>query len=180
MAGYPFQAPGSCLQLHPLFGPHRPARVRRRRHASGPGRSRRLPVQREVDPATLMEGALDGVDRFLDPRAVVEVPLVARAALDDLVDEVTHEIRVEERRPVLWRVSTGRVEASGDLELPELDVVRRRDADRLRHALLLDEATDDRPAAAVEAGLDPRVVADGDEAGLDRADGAVRVLADVD
>ena len=45
---------------------------------------------------------------------------------------------------------------------------------------LLDEATDDRALLAVDTRLDARVVADGHEAGLDRADRPVGILADED
>ena len=117
---------------------------------------------------------------FLDPRAVLEVALVALAALDDLVDEVLDQVGVEQRAPRLLGMPAGRVEARGDRQLLELDGVRGGDLDRLGDAALLDQPADDRAPASVEPGLDARVVADGDVARLDRADRAVGVLADED
>src|SRR5262245_6465494 len=58
-------------------------------------------LQRQVDPAALVEGPLDGVDHFLDPGALLEAALVARTAGRDLVDEVLDEVGVEERPPGL-------------------------------------------------------------------------------
>src|SRR5262245_49637196 len=148
--------------------------------ADAPGFSVTLGVQRERDPSALVNRALDGVDHLLDPRAILEGALVPFTPVHDLVDEVADQVGVEHRSPGLPRVPASRVEALGDRELAKLDLIRRRDPDRLRHAPLLDEPTDDRAAAAVEPGLDAGVVADRHEARLDGPEHAIRVLADED
>ena len=77
-------------------------------------------------------------------------------------------------------MSSGRIEALGDVRLLELDGVWGGEADHLGNPALLHEPANDRPLAAVESRLDPRVVADGHEGGLDRAHRAVGVFHQVD
>src|SRR5688572_5801492 len=118
------------------------------RRRSQPGQTRRhrrtrSALQRQVDPSTLPERPLHGVDDFLDRRAVVEVALIAVAAVLDLADEVGDQVGVEHRAPRLARVTAGREEAGRYLQLLELDGVRLRDLDRLGDAVLLDQPADD-------------------------------------
>src|SRR6266851_5296682 len=129
--------------------------------------------QGEINPASLVKRQLDRVDDFLDPRAILEVALIALATLDDLVDEVAHEVGVKQRAPRFAGVTTWRVEALWDFDLVEFDRVRPGELDRLGHAVLLDQPADDGAALAVQACFDARVVANRDEARLDRSDGAV-------
>src|SRR5437899_10925725 len=77
-------------------------------------------------------------------------------------------------------MSSRRIEARGDLRLLELDGVWSGEPDCLGNPALLHEPANDRPLAAVETRLDPRVVADGHEGGLDRAHRAVGVFHQVD
>src|SRR5207247_11306539 len=65
----------------------------------------------------------------------------------------------------------------GDLQLAELNPIRRGRAQRFAHAGLLDEAADERAFVAVDARFDARIVADGHEAGLHRAERTVTELA---
>src|SRR5712692_9527992 len=129
--------------------------------------------QGEINPASLVKRQLDRVDDFLDPRAVLEVALIAVATVEDLVDEVTHEIGVKQRAPRLAGMTARRVEALRDLDLVEFDRVRPGYLDGLGHAMLLDQTADDGATFAVQARFDAGVVADRDEARLDRRDGAV-------
>src|SRR5207249_10259000 len=101
-------------------------------------------------------------------------------ALEDLGDEAAHEIRVEERAPRFGARAAGRITARRNLELAELYLIRRGGPQRFGDAFLFDEPADQPPLAAVDARLAARVVADGHEAGLDRAERAVRELPEED
>src|SRR5215510_4136654 len=72
------------------------------------------------------------------------------------------------------------IEAGWNFDLVEFDSVRSRQPNGLGDTVLLDQAADYGPALAVDARLDARVVANGDEARLDRADGTVGELANED
>src|SRR5438876_7857386 len=120
----------------------------------------------------------DRVDDLLDFRALSEVALVLLAAIRDLLHEVVHQVRVEERRPRLTRRVARGKEPLRDLHRNELDRIWLRAAQGLALAELLDQAADERALGSVDARLDPRVVPDGHEARLQRVDRAVRALAD--
>src|SRR3954454_3289082 len=51
--------------------------------------------KRQIDPAALVEGLFDGVDRLLHPGAIGEIALVALAALDNLIDEIFDQVGIE-------------------------------------------------------------------------------------
>ena len=118
----------------------------------------------KIRPAPLVVRDLDGVDDLLHPGAVVEVPLVARRVRRQLVEEVLDQIGVEEREPRLARAAAFGIEPIRHHEFLELDVIRRGGLDRFGNAELLDQPGDDGALRSVEADLDPRIVADGDEA----------------
>src|SRR5215211_108217 len=123
---------------------------------------------------------LDCVDDLLHPGSVVEIPLIAGRVGRQLVEEVLDQVGVEEREPRLaWSASLWK-EPVRYRELLELDVIRGRGLDRFGNAELLDQPRDDGALRSVEADLNSGVVADGHEAGLHRADGAVGELADED
>src|SRR5205085_2753035 len=82
--------------------------------------------------------------------------------------------------PRLTRETGWWVEAHRDLDVIELDSVGPGELDRLRDAVLLHQAADDRPAISIDACLHARVITDGNEARLDRTDCAVGELADED
>src|SRR5438105_11830227 len=73
-----------------------------------------------------------------------------------------------------------RVEARRNLQLPEFDRIRGGGPERFTDSALFDEPADERPFTAVDPRLDARVVADGDEAGLNGAERTVRKLSDED
>jgi hypothetical protein len=60
---------------------------------------RQLSSEWEVDPATLVIRLFHGIDHFLNPGSILEIPLVALTTLEDLVNEISDEIGVEERPP---------------------------------------------------------------------------------
>src|SRR4026209_2001531 len=105
----------------------------------------------------------DRVDDLLDLGALCEVALVLLASVDDLLHEVVHQVRVEERRPRLTLSVTGREEALGDLHRDELDGLRLRAAERLAFAELLDESADQCALGSVDPSLDAGIVPDRDE-----------------
>ena len=129
---------------------------------------------------TLPERPLDGVDRLLHPGAVLEVAFVARNLAEDLGDEAGDEIGVEQRSPRLFTVAARRIELGRHGQLAKLDLIGRRRPEPLADALLLDEAADEGALRSVDARFDAGIVADGDEARLNRAQRAVAELAQED
>ena len=73
-----------------------------------------------------------------------------------------------------------RIERTWKLQLLEFNTIWTGDLNRLGNAEFFDESADDRSLFSVDARLDARVTADGDETRLDRTDRAVGVLADKD
>src|SRR2546428_13278290 len=106
--------------------------------------SRGCTVERQVHPPVLAMRERDRVDDLLDLRALSEVALVLLATIRDLLHEVVHQVRVEERRPRLAGRVPGREEPRGDLHRNELDRIGLRSAQGLALAELLDQAADER------------------------------------
>src|SRR5688572_20536872 len=100
-----------------------------------------------------MERPLDGIDRFLDPRSINEIPLVALATFDDLVEKIADQVGVKQAAPRRARVPARRVKPLREFQLFELDIVRRGDLDRLGNTELFDEPADDRALFAVQPNL---------------------------
>ena len=122
-------------------------RCRRRCRRSGRGRSRLPPeplFEWQRHPSTFPERALDGVDGFLHPRAVIEVAFVRPLVCKNLGDEAAHEVGVEERAPrFLGRTARG-IELRRNLSPLELNVVLVGQPDPLADAVLLYQPADDR------------------------------------
>src|ERR1700730_5304626 len=131
-------------------------------------------VERQRHPAAFSKRAFDGVDDFLNPRAVAEVALVAGVVAPDLPDEARYQVGVEQGSPRFPRAAACRVEAIRHGHVPEFDLAGGGRLQRFADPELLDQPADDRPLAAVEASLDAGVVADGHEARLDSAEWPVR------
>ena len=138
------------------------------------------PCQRQADPAALVVGDLHGVDHLLHPEPVGEVAFIPWHLAQHLAGEVSGQVRVIQRAPGLPRAAARRIEALRHSHLAELHVIGPGDLQRLADAELLDEPGDRGALGAVDPDLDARVVADGDEAALNRADRAARELADED
>src|ERR1700730_99882 len=131
-------------------------------------------VERQRHPAAFSKRALDGVDDFLNPRAVAEVALVAGGVAPDLRDEARYQVGVEQRAPRFPRAAARRVEAIRHGHVSEFDLAGSCRLQRFAAPQLLAQPADVRPLAAVEASLDAGVVADGHEARLDSAEWPVR------
>ncbi len=129
--------------------------------------------QAEVDPASLTEGSLNGIDDFLDPGSILEAALISTAIVMDLVDEIPDEVGIEKTSPGFFGMPSDGIETFGNLELFEFYIVGSSHLYRLGNAELFYETTNDGTLAPVDAGLDPRVIPDGYEARLYRADGSV-------
>jgi hypothetical protein len=65
-------------------------------------------------------------------------------------------------------------------DLIEFHCVRSGQTNCFGHTVLLDKTTDNRAPFTIDAGFDPWIIADRDEAGLDRRNGAVGVFAEED
>src|SRR5205085_1947390 len=79
---------------------------------------------------------------------------------------------VEEGSPGFRFRTSRRIEAVRNVDLAELHLVGRGGLERFTHAVLFDQAADQRALAAIHARLEAGIVPHGHEAGLDGPDGA--------
>src|SRR5689334_16463030 len=110
----------------------------------------------------------DRIDDLLALGAVMEGAFL-RPVLEDLIDEMAHEVAVIELGPGRLERGARREQRSIELDRFELDRLGARGFQRLRDAELADEARDRGTLRAIDADLDARIIADGDEARLQEA-----------
>src|SRR5205823_1201207 len=75
-------------------------------------------------------------------------------------------------------MATAGIEPFWNFHLLELDGIRSGESNRFGNTMLFDKPTDDRAALAVDARLDARIIANRDEARLNRTDRTVSKFAD--